>query len=267
MRLLSKFREPKSNERTDRTIEILERSMRHPDPTQLSMRLNEVVRNRTYLQHGVEVHAGDVVLDVGANIGIAAAFFAVECDAGVVHSFEPVRPIFEVLRENIREFPACVPHDYGLSSSSRSDRITYYPDLIELSGFYVDPAVDFANVRRELLNIAGTEEQVDEGLRGRFSTEVLPCELRTVSQVLRDEEIACVDLLKIDVEGAELDVLAGIDDSDWRAIRQVSGELHLDRERRAELTETLRDRGFEVTVVQEPIMRGTPMHLFYATRP
>ncbi len=266
MRLARKDRRLSDSERTEQTIETLKRTLRHPDPAQLSVRLGEVVRDRAYLQHGVEVHEGDVVLDVGGNVGVAAAFFAVECDAGLVHSFEPVGPIFELLRENLRHFPACVPHNYGLSSTSRTDTITYYPDLIEMSGLYADPATDQPLLRRALLNLGGTEEQVDAGLRDRFSTMELPCELRTVSEVLREEGIDRVDLLKIDVEKAELEVLAGIEDADWPSIRQVSGELHLGEDGRAELVRTLRDRGFQVAVVQEPFMEGTPLQLFYAVR-
>ena len=258
---------PESFERTERTIEILTRSLRHPDPSQLPVRLDEVVRNRVYLQDGVDLKKGDVVLDVGGNIGVAAAFFAVECEAGVVHSFEPVRPVFKILRENLRDFPTCVPHEYGLSDSSRTDTITYYPDLIELSGFHVDPAADRANVQKSLPNLCATEEQVDEGLRGRFKTMDLHCELRTVSQVQREEEVDRVELLKIDVEGAELDVLAGIEGSDWPSIRQVSGEIHLSDQQRVELGQTLRHRGFDVAIAQEHHLRGTPVHLFYATRP
>jgi protein-L-isoaspartate O-methyltransferase len=98
------------------SLEELRRLLHHPDPEQLAYQLQEIVESRTYLQHGVEVREGDTVLDVGANIGVAAAFFAVECGAGTVHSFEPVPPIFEVLRENLSDLSACVPHEYGLGS-------------------------------------------------------------------------------------------------------------------------------------------------------
>jgi FkbM family methyltransferase len=247
-------------------MEILRRELRHPRPAELSVRLAEVVGERTYLQHGIDVREGDIVLDVGANIGVAAAFFATECRAGVVHCFEPVGPIFDLLCENLHQFPACIPHNYGLSSVARTDTITYYPQVIEISGLYADPIADRANLRRALLNLGASEEQVDDGLRDRFSTKVLPCELRTVSEVLREESIDHVDLLKIDVEKAELDVLAGIDDADWPVIRQVAGEVHLDGNRREELANALRDRDFEVTLAQEGSMRGTPFHLFYAVR-
>jgi hypothetical protein len=57
----------------------LRRLLEHPDPPQLEHQLREIVESRIYMQVGVEVRPGDVVLDVGANIGLAAAFFAAEC--------------------------------------------------------------------------------------------------------------------------------------------------------------------------------------------
>jgi hypothetical protein len=68
----------------------LQRLLEHPDPPRLWYQLEEIVESRIYLQEGVEVRPGDVVLDIGANIRVAAAFFAAECRAGAVHCFEPV---------------------------------------------------------------------------------------------------------------------------------------------------------------------------------
>jgi FkbM family methyltransferase len=247
-------------------METLKRTLRHPDPAQLSARLEEVVRNRIYIRHGVSVNEGDVVFDVGASVGVAAVFFATECGAGVVHSFEPVRPIFELLRENLRRFPTCVPHDYGLSSVSGAGVITYYPEVIEMSGLHANPAVDRANLRMALLNLGRSVDDVDAALRDRFTAETMTCELRTLSQVIREESIGHIDLLKLDVEKAELDVLAGIEGADWPRIRQISGELHLEEKGRDELAQVLSDRGFGVTLSQDPSMEGTPVQMFYAVR-
>ena len=63
----------------------LQRLLQHPDPPQLWYQLGEIFESRIYLQEGIEVRPGDVVLDVGANIGVAAALFAAECGAGAVH--------------------------------------------------------------------------------------------------------------------------------------------------------------------------------------
>ena len=47
------------------------------------------------------------------------------------------------------------------------------------------------------------------------------CRMCTVSDLIRDHALARIDLLKIDVEGAELDVLRGIAPEHWALIRQV----------------------------------------------
>jgi 31-O-methyltransferase len=248
------------------TIEKLKDVLRHPDPPQLWYQLQEIVGSRTYLQHGVDVREGDVVLDVGANVGVAAAFFAEECGAGVVHSFEPVPAIFEVLRENLGGFPACIPHEYGLGSASGRVEITYYPRAWAISSQYADPDADRATLRRALLNRGSSEEEAEARLRGLFESEVVSCELRTLSEVLDAESIERVDLLKIDVEKAELDVLAGIAEPDWPLIRQVVAELHLEPGARSEAAEGLRARGFEVTLTQDPTMAGTLIHMAYAVR-
>jgi hypothetical protein len=50
----------------------LQRLLEHPHPPQLWCQLEEIVGSRIYLQEGVEVRPGDVLLDIGANIGVAA---------------------------------------------------------------------------------------------------------------------------------------------------------------------------------------------------
>src|SRR5689334_17821712 len=76
-------------DRADRVRTLLE-MLRHSDPSQLMFQIAEIAGDETYLRHGVTVTEGDVVFDVGANVGVAAAFFAVIRGAGLVHCFEPV---------------------------------------------------------------------------------------------------------------------------------------------------------------------------------
>jgi FkbM family methyltransferase len=241
------------------------RGLRHYDPSQLGFQLEEIVEERTYLRHGVTVREGDVVLDVGANVGVAAAFFAADCHAGVVHSFEPVGPLFALLRENVAPYPVCKPHPYGLGSMSGEVPITYYPRAASMSGLHADPIADRALVRTAMLNYGLSHEQVEESLEGRYLTEILTCELRTLSSVLREERLDQVDLLKVDVERAELEVLEGILEEDWPAIGQIVAEVH-DQSRREVISKELLRRGFRVAAEQEPMMRGTDVHVIYATR-
>lgn len=241
-------------------------ALRHHDPSQLWFQIAEIVGERVYLRHGIRVRKGDVVFDVGANVGVAAAFFASECGAGVVHSFEPVTPVFELLRENLQGFPSCVPHNYALSSSPGEAAITYYPGAAAMSGLYADPHADRDLVRTCMLNLGVSEVDAEEHLRDRYRATSLRCELRTLSSVLREERVDRIDLLKIDVEKAELDVLNGVADGDWPRIRQVVAEVHDEQDRCAVMTDGLTARGFRVTTEQDPTMSGTAVHMLYATR-
>ena len=66
------------------------------------------------------------------------------------------------------------------------------------------------------------------------------------------EQLRRVDLLKIDVEGAELDVLRGIEAAHWPLIRQVTMEVHDVGERIASATQLLRGAGFAQVRVEDP---------------
>ena len=189
------------------------------------------------LRHGIRVREGDVVPDVGANVGSP--------------------------RSSSRGRAA---RAYGLGSRSGPAQITYYPDAASMSGLYADPQADSAVVRTAMLNSGASRGEVEASLKGRYRGKVHRCELRTLSSVLRELDVDRADLLKIDVEGAELDVLEGIRGEDWPLIRQVVIEVH-DRGRRGTVVaDELRRRGFRLAIEQEPLMRGTDVHLVYATR-
>ena len=248
------------------SIEALGRALEHPDRGELLYQLAEIVGERTYLRHGIDLEPGAIVMDVGANVGVAAAFFAGACEAGTVHSFEPVGPLYEFLVRNVSRYEACLVHPYGLSSSTRSAEITYYPGAPGMSGLYAAPDADRELVRTCMANLGVSAEDAERDLAGRYEPTTLACELRTLSSVIASEDVDRIDLLKIDVEKAELDVLRGIDDSDWPAIAQVAAEVHDIDGRLAEFRNVLQTRGFDVSVDQDPIMRGTPVHMVYARR-
>lgn len=102
----------------------------------------------------------------------------------------------------------------------------------------------------------------------RARTTRLECELTTISAVLREHGIDAVDLVKIDVEGAEWEVLEGIDAQDWAGIRQFAVEVHDIDGRVARMRALLEGKGFHVVV--EPAEWATHrlmgLHMLYAAR-
>jgi hypothetical protein len=91
--------------------------------------------------------------------------------------------------------------------------------------------------------------------------------LKTISQIIREQQIERIDLLKVDVERGELDVLLGIDQEHWPRIRQVVMEVHDLEGRLATVVGLLQEKGFtQVVVEQQPFLRGYETHNLYALR-
>lgn len=106
------------------------------------------------------------------------------------------------------------------------------------------------------------------GLRRRRRRRRVECELTTLSAALREHGIDAVDLVKVDVEGAEEAVLAGIEDADWPRLRQLVLEVHDVDGRPERLRRLLEARGFDVTVEQDDweLLRLQGIRMIYARR-
>lgn len=251
---------------SDDDVVRLRDELDHYDRSQLWFQLQEIVVERGYLRHGIEVGPGDIVLDAGANVGVAAAFFASVCGAARVHCFEPIPQVFALLERNVHRYPACVCHPYGLGRNVGEAEFTFYRGAAAISGLYADPEVDRQLVRTAMINLGSTGPAADADLAGRYEPERVTCRLQPLAFVLKHLDLERVDLLKVDVEKAEIDVLAGLDEPGWQTIRQVAMEVHDIAGRLAALSEELSRRGFTVASEQQAAFRGTPIHSLYAVR-
>jgi FkbM family methyltransferase len=103
------------------------------------------------------------------------------------------------------------------------------------------------------------------------------CPVTTISDIMVSEGLEKIDLLKIDVEGDELEVLRGIGAADWPKISQLAIEVHDVDGRLHATVQLLKDLGFAVRAeLQTASVDGdgffvfTPaelgLYLVYATR-
>ena len=84
--------------------------------------------------------------------------------------------------------------------------------------------------------------------------------MTTVSQLLIQHNITKLQLLKIDVERAELEVLHGIAQNDWPKIQQMVLEVH-DIKDRLEAVKHLAQETFTTCmVVQDEALKGSTLH-------
>ena len=233
-------------------------------------RYEEVFVRRSYLQHGVALPARDecdgaVIIDVGANIGLFAMQAAIECPDALVFAFEPVAVVAQVLRNNTAQYPNVhvIQAGVGAATSNADDpeEWAYFPDMPgqssrqtrvseALAQMAVVQRAKSATVRDSgedscggASSTAHTKQGDDGSPTPQAKCRSVACRapLVTLSHFLAQARLAWVDLLKIDVEGDELDVLEGVRQPYWRRIQHVAMEVHDVDGRLAAVVELLQD--------------------------
>ncbi|NJP22325.1 MAG: amino acid adenylation domain-containing protein, partial [Hydrococcus sp. CRU_1_1] len=182
----------------------------------------EIFEQQSYLKHGIVINDGDCIFDVGANIGLFTLFAAQTCSDVEVYAFEPIPPVFELLRLNadLHNLNAKL-FDVGLSAQSAEDTLTYYPHVSVISGRFADAVEEQEVVKSFLLNQDTTElssDAIAQLLADRLVSQQFTCQLKTLSEVIEENAVEQIDLLKIDVEKSELEVLRGIKEEHWQKL-------------------------------------------------
>lgn len=240
-----------------------------------------------YIKYGIELQVGDVVFDVGANIGLFSLWTYQKCHKNVnIYAFEPIPAIFEVLQANAKRLDAEKIEVFpcGLGRESKTVEFAYHPNATMLSTAYRDDLPELQNQLKDTVvrNIKNASESlrwlrwfppfirsmlIQNKLNKAFQTEQVTCQLRTISEILQEHKIDRIDLLKIDVEKGELDVLEGINPEDWHKIKQLAIEVHDLEHRLQKIIALLREKGFtEIEVAQETMFEGSNLFNLYAWR-
>jgi FkbM family methyltransferase len=120
------------------------------------------------------------VFDVGANFGQTACRFAKAFPLATIYSFEPVPASFSLLRESVKSIPRVRTFNCALGDAAGSVQI----NIASSSGSSSLHSIQAA-------------------------TGNLEVSIDTIDEVCVSNQIDEIDLLKIDVEGHELQVLRG----------------------------------------------------------
>ena len=91
---------------------------------------NEIYVDQVYLYGGIEIEDGDIIFDIGGNIGVFSRFISQKASNLKIYTFEPIPAIFEVLQKNLENIPATVKNfNVGLGDKEEEIDIIYYPKL------------------------------------------------------------------------------------------------------------------------------------------
>lgn len=161
----------------------------------------EVFYNKVYFYNDIKIEEGDIVFDVGANVGVFS-LFAANFKNTKVFSFEPHPANFNILKENIRinSLKNVVPFEVGLAKE---------------------------NELRHLIigNIPGGHK-VANGKESSNTNNTLTIQTRTIDSIISENAINKIDFLKLDCEGAEGEILNSISSNLFKLINKIVIEFH-----------------------------------------
>jgi amino acid adenylation domain-containing protein/FkbM family methyltransferase len=235
----------------------------------------QIFVDQTNFKHGISLPDGACVFDVGANIGFFTLFVQQIRQQVRVYAFEPIPAIFDTLQVNTSLYGNDVKlFQCGLAEEAKEVEFTFYPNSTSQSGRYGDETDEREVLRSIIANVkqgngtsgGQTSQDLDALVESRVSGEKIVCRLRTLSEIIREEGIERIDLLKIDVEKSEADVLAGIATEDWPKIQQIVIEAHDTDGQLDRLIQLLKEQGYRVISEQDQFLSGSSLYNVYATR-
>jgi len=156
-----------------------------------------------------------VVMDIGANIGYSAIWFAKEKLVDRVYAYEPVLPTFNQAKRSLELNPEIIEkiilNNYGLSDENDNLKILYSKEHHTISSiiFPVINLMEKDNLNSNLVNV---------------ELKDIKNEIKEVINYKRNKNLQL--LLKIDCEGCEYKILRSFTGEIWNELDVILMEIH-----------------------------------------
>jgi FkbM family methyltransferase len=258
----------------------------------LDFLLYEIIDSNSYFLDFLELKPGAVVVDVGANIGIFSLLAVRHCQSDLqLYSFEPIPSNFICLQRNLNAYKSTA-HLYNLAlGDSQEDcdieftqfgnsslTASYRPKDKLISNF--QPFLDYDRLLQlsKLNNkplfyllkyVPFLRTYLIKKHFKKITTETkLSCRLSSLGRFIEKHSLDRIDFLKIDVEGAEVDVLKGIKPEQFSKIKQLCIEVHNIDHRVEKVDALLKQQGYLTLIHRNPVFVqfGLNHHMIYAKR-
>lgn len=158
----------------------------------------------------IDVAKYEIVIDIGAHIGLFSVFLGLLNPRCQIFSFEMDANNFKNLKKNIDTCNVKNVIPFNNAVSSKSQLINYYNDSSSSSDFSIKK-ISFSGKRPWLkrnLNPTGKVKSI------------------TLNEIIEKNNIDCIDFLKIDCEGAEHEIIYSTTEKNLKKIKRMGGEYH-----------------------------------------
>jgi FkbM family methyltransferase len=159
----------------------------------------ETCVNEDYTGKFYEIKKGDVIFDLGANVG-SFSIYAAKKGAKVV-AFEPDPFNIKYISKNIE-------------INNLKERIIVYTDAVTEKIGTINLSISDNHACGSIINTINTTSSIE-------------VKTTTINKVIEELDINKIDLFKIDVEGAEYVILPSISPENYKKIKNIIGEFHL----------------------------------------
>lgn len=191
-------------------------------PTETELMYNEIFVNNHYMHGGIAVDSGNMVIDIGANVGMFTMFLLRNFKGLSIHAIEPVPATYEILKHNVKRYGDLGKvqiHNVAIGAHPDTEtEIVVYPYMTGNSTMFPETK----ERQREAISTVFSEEE----LEFLYTHIKLSVRTTTLSSLINANAIDRIDLLKIDAEGNEVSILNGLEPQHWELIQQIALEVH-----------------------------------------
>ncbi len=249
------------------------------------MLADEIFHHHIYQNGKIAYQDNDVILDIGGNIGLFVLYATSQADGLTIYSCEPIPDLHQLLTINTQEIGNATIErlQTGVGDQAGTRTFRYMPRFPCASTAYPDDSKEkveadiaftldsFTQLRSPFLRglLACTPAPLRR-LIAKASREYhnkaidVDCPMTTISDLIDRFDIQTVAMLKMDIEGGEVDALRGVRSEHWARIKQVCVETHFGDELFNGVWKILSDNGFDLDYRSNPVAPSDRM--VYATR-